>query len=160
MFLRTTYIYIQGLAYVALNILRKQCKLVLSVKRITLYRNLNVHFSACRRRLHLSGTVSVNISSPGYPRVYPSSIICKWFITSENSVTSLITYLDFRLEDTSFCSSDFISFSFRETVEHECSMMSLPKTIQTAAQNYTVTFVTDGKNEFAGFLIQITSKGK
>ncbi|XP_045183414.2 uncharacterized protein LOC123541856 [Mercenaria mercenaria] len=114
--------------------------------------------ATCRRRIHLNGTNSVNITSPGYPRAYPSNIICTWYITSENNVMSSVTYLDFRLEYTSFCSSDYVTFSLKNNAEHQCSRMKMPKTVYTVAQNFTVTFVTDGQNEFAGFCIQIKSE--
>lgn len=111
----------------------------------------------CRRHIHLSEFDSANITSPGYPRSYPRNIICTWFITSEHNVS--IKYLDFRLEDTLFCSSDYISFSYKDNIEHECSTLDSSKTVQTDVRNFTLTFVTDNVNEYRGFLIEISSLG-
>lgn len=114
----------------------------------------------CRRRLNLKTGESRNITSPGYPDLYPSSIICTWYITTQPNVVTYITYFDFHLEDTLFCSSDYIIFSFNPLPEPECSPIKIPRSIFTNSENFTLTFVSDNQNRYKGFLIEIAVSHK
>ena len=69
-----------------------------------------------------------------------------------------MTYYDFRLEDMPFCSSDYIKFSYKR--EPECARMKLPRYYSTGLQAINVTFVTDNRNQYQGFLINFLAEGK
>ena len=115
-------------------------------------------FSACQRNIYLQPGQSVNISSPNYPRAYPSSIVCFWTLQSSLEAGLRMTYYDFRLDDMEFCSSDYVTFSYK--AEPLCARMNLPRSYDTGRQAINVTFVTDNINEYEGFLISFQAKGE
>ena len=67
--------------------------------------------------------------------------------------TLRMTYFDFQLEDLPFCSSDYVTFSFKP--EQECARMKVPHAYDTDQQEINVTLVTDNVHQFKGFFINI-----
>ena len=70
-----------------------------------------------------------------------------------------MTYLDFLLQDTVFCSSDYVVFSFTPYLQPECSKRQVPVAMETHSNNFTIKFVTDNMIENVGFLFRLSSPG-
>ncbi|XP_052261467.1 uncharacterized protein LOC127865619 isoform X2 [Dreissena polymorpha] len=113
----------------------------------------------CVRRINVEFSQPVNISSPGYPSSYPSNVICVWQVTLPVSTALRMTFFDFRLEDTQFCSSDYITLSSDYPLQPRCSKMTLPMTLALDVNAFNLTFHSDNINEYPGFLIGINATG-
>ncbi|KAH3860264.1 hypothetical protein DPMN_023158 [Dreissena polymorpha] len=111
----------------------------------------------CVRRINVEFSQPVNISSPGYPSSYPSNVICVWQVTLPVSTALRMTFFDFRLEDTQFCSSDYITLSSDYPLQPRCSKMTLPMTLALDVNAFNLTFHSDNINEYPGFLIGINA---
>lgn len=121
--------------------------------------NSKLFFQACVRHISVSPAIDVNITSPGYPSSYPRNIVCIWLVSSSSRDDLSVTYLDFRLQDTIFCSSDYVIFSFKPYFQPECSKKLVPVTVETNSNNFTLKFVADNEIESAGFFLQISTTG-
>lgn len=127
--------------------------------QIQLFKGMELHsFLACVRRIYVDTATPVNVTSPGYPRAYPSNIVCVWHVTSPPRATLLLTYLDFRLQDTPFCSNDYVIFSYQFYPQPECSTPHVPVTKEINSNNFTVKFVTDNDVDNPGFFLHLSVK--
>ncbi|KAK3612097.1 hypothetical protein CHS0354_031166 [Potamilus streckersoni] len=113
--------------------------------------------AACHRTIDVDPGVATNISSPNYPSQYPAGIICTWSIRTNMEATVSAKFLDFQLQDSSFCSSDYITLSINPD-QRLCGVITPSGTFETGS-TLDIKFVSDGEKQERGFLLQIQSKG-
>ncbi|KAL3886666.1 hypothetical protein ACJMK2_026646 [Sinanodonta woodiana] len=110
----------------------------------------------CHRTIDVDHGVEKNISSPNYPGQYPAGIICTWSIRTNLEPTLAAKFLDFQLDDSSFCSSDYITLSINPD-QRLCGVIT-PFTFEAVGSTLDVKFVSDGEKQKRGFLLQVRSK--
>ncbi|KAK3727482.1 hypothetical protein QZH41_006422 [Actinostola sp. cb2023] len=96
------------------------------------------------------------ISSPSYPSEYPNGVNCSWVKKSEHP--QMLEFVDFDLEESSNCTSDYVEVTTGATKERYCGSTK-PQSISTSEKTVRVRFVSDAYVTKKGFKITWTTKG-
>ena len=102
---------------------------------------------------------SQTISSPNFPKNYPSSVDCRWTILADNNSRVKITFLSFDIEAGSSCRYDSVSILDGSKKQALCGK-SIPGPFESTSNNVTIQFKSDHSVQKKGFQAIISSVGK
>ena len=121
-----------------------------------------------------SGSELREIWSPGYPASYPNKadkviiifiikiiviLRCQvWNLEVALDEKILLTFWSFRLEHCGSCRCDFVQVSSGSFNKKYCGG-NLPSPIISSGNTMTVTFHSDGSNQYVGFMAQVAVEG-
>ncbi|KAK8777776.1 hypothetical protein V5799_020882, partial [Amblyomma americanum] len=99
-------------------------------------------------------SLPTRIYSPGYPRHYDSSQLCRWFITADADIT--LRFVNVQIEESPGCeydSADVLIGPDQVSLGKVCGVMR-NHTIATNSTGVTVVFKSDDSYEEKGFVLE------
>ncbi|XP_069109682.1 cubilin-like [Argopecten irradians] len=113
--------------------------------------------ASCSREIVLAPGKDINITSPGYPQHYLPQVLCNWRITSGSGQPFYFRIAALDVEESLFCSSDYLSVSLWGNTRR-CGTVSSPEEFTMVSGELVVKFLTDNHKENTGFIIEIKSE--
>ncbi|CAG2104209.1 unnamed protein product [Medioppia subpectinata] len=87
------------------------------------------------------------IHSPGYPLLYPNSILCEWTVRVPRNHTIIVQFIDFHTEESDYLTIISNSETYRYSGQHK------PSNLLTSGNTMSLLFKTDGTIVERGFKI-------
>ncbi|RMX49955.1 hypothetical protein pdam_00013942 [Pocillopora damicornis] len=98
------------------------------------------------------------LKSPGYPKYYPNNTDCDYLVYIPQEMTMNITFIDFKLEESSECSFDYVKIIDDEgTVVGKFCGGQTGKILLLTGEFFSITFHSDYNREERGFHITFTA---
>ncbi|XP_072032865.1 bone morphogenetic protein 1-like [Amphiura filiformis] len=97
---------------------------------------------------------AINLTSPLYPKPYPTEIVCEWLVTTTDGGTTRIRFIYFDTKlDQHYFEVGFGATPSPETSVYRHSGQNMPKTVAVDGSEMWIEFSSDHEKSLSGFLV-------
>lgn len=104
------------------------------------------------------------LKSEHYPMNYENNLNCQWNIRVREDHFILLDFLDFKLEDSTNCTADFLEIKENmlnnSIVLYRGCGFTIPSRIQSTGNDIVITFKTNRNRVFQGFKLNFTESNE